>query len=334
MSKKTHDHKQLRALEKQRRIDRVSHKDEPGLSIRVPKLCRESLLYDLSRDFYRLTGVDIFIGIPANIQNGPQTETVNVVAGQEAILVGAQMSQLYAVCFNAALKNACAEPDYSYSSIEILLSESPDSDRIKWESFLSLVAFTRQFFCYYAYMWPDAVPDQGLRKLKHYLDVCSEKAENCGTLPQQLIEQQEGGWLQLQEYMAQTADELYAWLENIAHTRGNEPANPGTWKKKIALLYKPTKMSVLTRKNWEAPLRWRQKKYQLNLRDVTLSSDISKLEERLIDYIDQREAGLPTTAADFVFLQDQICYWADTEMRRQYYRPSHAKQNSKFFCRE
>ena len=52
MSKKTHDHKQLRALEKQRRIDRVSHKDEPGLSIRVPKLCRESLLYDLSRDFY------------------------------------------------------------------------------------------------------------------------------------------------------------------------------------------------------------------------------------------------------------------------------------------
>ena len=69
MSKKTHDHKQLRALEKQRRIDRVSHKDEPGLSIRVPKLCRESLLYDLSRDFYRLTGVDIFIGIPANIQD-------------------------------------------------------------------------------------------------------------------------------------------------------------------------------------------------------------------------------------------------------------------------
>ena len=111
MSKKTHDHKQLRTLEKQRRIDRVSHKDEPGLSIRVPKLCRESPLYDLSRDFYRLTGVDIFIGIPANIQNGPQTETVNVVAGQEAILVGAQMSQLYAVCFNAALKNACAEPD-------------------------------------------------------------------------------------------------------------------------------------------------------------------------------------------------------------------------------
>ena len=34
MSKKTHDHKQLRALEKQRRIDRASHKDEPGLSIR------------------------------------------------------------------------------------------------------------------------------------------------------------------------------------------------------------------------------------------------------------------------------------------------------------
>lgn len=93
-------------------------------------------------------------------------------------------------------------------------------------------------------------------------------------------------------------------------------------------------MSVLTRKNWEAPLRWRQKRYQLNLRDVTLSSDISKLEERLIDYIDQREAGRPTTVADFVFLQDQICYWADTEMRRQYYRPSHAKQNSKFFCRE
>lgn len=31
MSKKTHDHKQLRALEKQRRIDKVSHKDEPGL---------------------------------------------------------------------------------------------------------------------------------------------------------------------------------------------------------------------------------------------------------------------------------------------------------------
>lgn len=55
MSKKTHDHKQLRALEKQRRIDRVSHKDEPGLSIQVPKLCRESPLYDLSRDFYRLT---------------------------------------------------------------------------------------------------------------------------------------------------------------------------------------------------------------------------------------------------------------------------------------
>ena len=68
-------------------------------------------------------------------------------------------------------------------------------------------------------MWPDAVSDQGLRKLKHYLDVCSEKTENCGTLPQQLIEQQEGGWLQLQEYMA--------------HTRGNEPANPGTWKKKL-----------------------------------------------------------------------------------------------------
>ena len=141
-----------------------------------------------------------------------------------------------------------------------------------------------------------------------------KKTENCGTLPQQLIEQQEGGWLQLQEYMAQTADELYAWLENIVHTRGNESANPGTWKKKIALLYKPTKMSVLTRKNWEAPLRWWQKQYQLNLRDVILSSDISKLEECLIDYIDQREAGLPTTAADFVFLQDQICYWADTEM--------------------
>ena len=85
------------------------------------------------------------------------------------------MSQLYAVCFNATLKNVCAEPDYSYSSIEILLSESPDSDRIKWENFLSLVAFTRQFFCHYAYMWPDAVSDQGLRKLKHYLDVCSEK---------------------------------------------------------------------------------------------------------------------------------------------------------------
>lgn len=97
MSKKTHDHKQLRALEKHRRIDRVSHKDEPGLSIRVPKLCRESLLYDLSRDFYRLTGVDIFIGIPATIYKTDHRQR------RSMWLLGRKLSWLVPRCLNYML---------------------------------------------------------------------------------------------------------------------------------------------------------------------------------------------------------------------------------------
>lgn len=328
------NHRQQRAQAKQNRLEAVLKKSAAGLMLRVPKLCREEPLFALCRDFYCRTGVDLLIGIPTNVKYGPQAEEIAVPVGLEVQILSTQLMQLYAVCFNAALKNVCSEKAYTQSSLELLLEASTEEERASWTDFLELINLARQFFCHYPYLWPNAVAEQGLNKLKHYLDISSREGSHCAQALQPLIEQEENGWLQLQQYIARMADELYAWLENVSLTRGGEPAAPGTWKSKIGVLYQPTQMTVMHKQNWTAPIDWWWRKYQLRQHSGIRSYNKPLLMNILEKYIEKREAGRPVAVEDFVLLQDQIYLWARNELERQYRKPDHTSYTSAIWRRK
>ena len=326
MAKNNRDHKQQRAQAKQKRLETVSKKSATGSVLQVPKLCRTAPLTDLSRDFYHRTGVDLLIGIPANVKYGPQTEEIAVPVGLEVQALSTQLMQLYAVCFNATLKNTCDEKEYTQSSLELLLEKGSAKEREDWTQFLQLINLARQFFCHYPYLWPNAVAEQGLNQLKHYLDVSAKPGSSCNQLLQSLIEQGENSWLQLQQYTAQKADALYEWIENAAIVYGNESADIGTWKRKISVLYQPTRMIGFYRQNWIAPIDWWWRKYQLCQRNAIGSYDKTNLMNTLENHIQKREAGLPVNGSDFVFLQDQIYLWAESALRYQFYQRTHTRR--------
>lgn len=327
MAKKNQDHKQQREQARQQRMDAVRQKTaEPPL--RVPKLCRTGPLTELCRDFYRNTGVDLFIGVPANVRNGPQEDRITVPPGMEIQTLGMQLMQLYAVCLNAAMKNVYRMAEYAKSSLELLLDACSPQERQRWEEFLTFINVARQFFCHYPYLWPNAVPEQSAYELRHYLDL-STGNDKSYWWPEQ-VSSENDGWRQLQEAVAQTADELYAWLKDASLAHGGDPAGPGTWKHKISVLYRPVPVKVKMKKglmaNWRAPIDWKWQKLKYirqnshgcaeggSSGEKKEGYDLDGLMLTLDRKIERREAGLPGEGEGFSFLQDEIYAWAAREL--------------------
>lgn len=336
MAKKNQDCKQQRQQEKQRRLDTVRQKTAE-LGLRVPKLCRTDTLTELCRDFYRLTGVDLFIGVPANVKNGPQNDRITVPPGAEVQVLGTQLMQMYAVCVNAAMKNACNNGNYKLSSLELLLEACSAEEQEQWGGFLRFINLARQFFCHYTYLWPNAVPERTANELKHYLDLSTmsdngksdnDKSDNDKSdngkksywwpdLGQ--VNSENNGWLRLQDAVALTADEFYAWLQRTAAARGGEPMSLESWKHKISVLYQPTDMEDKFKRNWFAPIDWKWKQMeqisQINHGHGDGGStgkkyDKTALMKTLNDRIQNRESGRPGAGEEFTFLQDMIYAWA------------------------
>ena len=193
--------------------------------------------------------------------------------------------------------------------------------------FLRFINLARQFFCHYTYLWPNAVPERTANELKHYLDLSTvsdnDKSDNgkksywWPDLGQ--VNSETKGWLRLQDAVALTADEFYAWLQKTAAARGGEPMSLESWKHKISVLYQPTDMEKMLKSNWFAPIDWKWKQMeqisQINHGHGDGGStgkkyDKTALMKTLNDRIQDRESGRPGAGEEFTFLQDMIYAWA------------------------
>lgn len=57
-------------------------------------------------------------------------------SGAEVQVLGTQLMQMYAVCVNAAMKNACKNDNYKLSSLELLLEACSAEEQEQWGDFL------------------------------------------------------------------------------------------------------------------------------------------------------------------------------------------------------
>lgn len=319
--KKGRNHKQQREERMQQRQQNLARPQPPaGTMFPVPRLCRRESLLDLCRIFYQKTGVDLFIDIPGNVEIGPRDDQVLVLPGQEAQFLGSQLNQLYAVCFNATMKNASRTGrDKSGSTpgtLDILLELADTEKRKELAGFLAFINYARQFFCHYSYLWPMAVSGKDISLLRNYLEIhCDPELKADGVLKGMEEYTDENVWLRFQKSILRSAEDLYDWLADLAEAHGEDPEQ-APWKAEISLLYLPRTMNDQMRRNWDAPINWWWKKTLLSLRRSDKETfDYMKLVDDITEIIRHRENGKPHYSVAFVPLQTQIYQWAEQKLR-------------------